>query len=57
MRSGSGSKRARRLVQLALGPINSHAKIGVLATLRTANTAAVLNLGKGGALNEARVNV
>jgi hypothetical protein len=32
-------------------------KSAVSATLRTANTAAVLNLGSGGALNEARVNV
>jgi hypothetical protein len=29
----------------------------VSATLRSANTAAVVNLGKGGALNEARASV
>ena len=32
-------------------------KSAVAATLRTANTAAILNLGNGGALNEARLNV
>jgi hypothetical protein len=32
-------------------------KTTVSATLRTANHAAVLNLGSGGALNEARANV
>jgi hypothetical protein len=32
-------------------------KSAVLATLRTANHAAILNLGSGGALNEARTNV
>jgi len=30
---------------------------GVSATLRTANHAAILNLGSGGALNKARANV
>jgi hypothetical protein len=32
-------------------------KSAVSATLRTANHAAILNLGSGGALNEARANV
>jgi hypothetical protein len=32
-------------------------KSAVSATLRTANHAAILNLGSGGALNEARTNV
>jgi len=32
-------------------------KSAVSATLRTANHAAILNLGRGGALNEARANV
>jgi hypothetical protein len=32
-------------------------KIALIRTLRAANTAAVLNVGKGGALNEARTNV
>jgi hypothetical protein len=32
-------------------------KSAVAATIRTANTAAVVNLGRGGALNDARVNV
>jgi hypothetical protein len=32
-------------------------KSAVAATIRTANTAAVVNLGRGGALNDARVTV
>jgi len=46
------AKAAKAAIKVLITP-----KSAVLATLRTANHAAVLNLGSGGALNEARANV
>ena len=52
LEAAKGAKAAIRVLLTTATP-----KSAVSATLRTANHAAVLNLGSGGALNEARANV
>jgi hypothetical protein len=48
---------AAKAAKAAINALSTATTKAVLATLRTANHAAVLNLGSGGALNEARANV
>ena len=50
--------KAAKAAKAAIDVLSTTApKSAVLATLRTANHVAVLNLSSGGALNEARANV
>jgi hypothetical protein len=49
--------KAAKAAKAAINALSTATPKSVLATLRTANHAAVLNLGSGGALNEARANV
>jgi hypothetical protein len=52
LEAAKGAEAAIRVLLTTATP-----KSAVSATLRTANKAAILNLGSGGALNEARANV
>jgi len=52
--------KAAKAAKAAMDQLSTSAtptKIALVRTLRAANTAAVLNVGTGGALNEARTNV